>query len=96
MVKVKVKVGHSMRCLGKQRVEVEVEVEVISNPFATRAKRRWVVSTTLRPLYPPQDPVPIFQEAGWAPGPDRTVQKFSPPPWFDPRTVDPVASRYTD
>jgi len=24
------------------------------------------------------------------------VQKISPPPWFDPRTVQPVTSRYTD
>jgi hypothetical protein len=24
------------------------------------------------------------------------VRKISPPPWFDPRTVQPVASRYTD
>jgi hypothetical protein len=24
------------------------------------------------------------------------VRKFSPPPEFDPRTVQPVASRYTD
>jgi hypothetical protein len=26
----------------------------------------------------------------------RTGQKISPPPGFDPRTVHPVASRYTD
>jgi len=30
----------------------------------------WVVSATLRPVYPRErDPVPIVQEAGWAPGP---------------------------
>ena len=30
----------------------------------------WVVNTTPRPLYPRgKDPVPIVQEAGWAPGP---------------------------
>jgi hypothetical protein len=34
-------------------------------------------------------PVPIVQEAGW-------VLKISPQPWFDPRTVQLVASRYTD
>ena len=28
-----------------------------------------VVKATLRPLYPWKDPVPIVQEAGWAPGP---------------------------
>ena len=30
----------------------------------------WVVNATPRPLYPQErDPVPIVQEAGWAPGP---------------------------
>jgi hypothetical protein len=29
----------------------------------------WVVNATYRPLYPRKDPVPIVQEAGWAPGP---------------------------
>ena len=30
----------------------------------------WMVSATPRPLYPRErDPVPIVQEAGWAPGP---------------------------
>ena len=30
----------------------------------------WVVNATPRPLFTPgKDPVPIVQEAGWAPGP---------------------------
>jgi hypothetical protein len=33
------------------------------------ARRGCVVSITPRPLYPRKDPVPIVQEAGWAPGP---------------------------
>jgi hypothetical protein len=48
-------------------------------------------------LPPGTDPVPIVWEAGWAPGP---VWKFSeksrPLPGFDPRIVQPVASRYID
>jgi len=33
-------------------------------------RRWWVVSSTLRPHFAPwKDPVPILQEAGWAPGP---------------------------
>ena len=33
-------------------------------------KRGWVVSSTPRPHFTPgKDPVPIVQEAGWAPGP---------------------------
>ena len=46
---------------------------------------------------PRKDPVPIIQEAGWAPGPVWTVAvKFRPLPGSDPRTVQPVASHYTD
>jgi len=46
---------------------------------------------------PEKDPVPIVQEAEWAPGPVWTgAENLSPPPGFDPRTVQPLASRYTD
>ena len=56
------------------------------------------VSITPRPLFTPgKDLVPIVQEAGWAPGPVWTGAEFlSPPPGFDLRTVQPVASPYTD
>ena len=39
--------------------------------FHDRGTRRgWVVSSTPRPYFTPgKDPVPIVQEAGWAPGP---------------------------
>ena len=50
-------------------------------------------------LPPGKDPVPIVQESGWAPGPVWTgAENLAPPPplGFDPRTVQPVASRYTD
>jgi hypothetical protein len=50
------------------------------------------------PLYPRErDTVPIVQDAGWASGPVWTGAEHSPPPLgFDPRTVQPVASRHTD
>jgi len=35
-------------------------------------------------LYPGKDPVPILQEAGWAPGPVWTGRKSRPPLVFDP------------
>jgi hypothetical protein len=55
-----------------------------------------VIATT-RPLFTPgKDPVPIVQEAAWAPGPVWTGAENLAPPRFDPRTVQPVASRYTD
>jgi hypothetical protein len=58
-------------------------------------RRRWVVSTALRPLYRRKDPVPIVQEAEWASGTVGMAQKFSPPPGFNTWTVQPVASHYT-
>jgi len=47
-------------------------------------------------LYPGKNPIPIIQEAGWAPGPLWTGAENPTPPGFDPRTVQPVDSRYTD
>ena len=42
-------------------------------------KRGWVVSSTPRPHFTPGiDPVPIVQEAGWAPGPVWTGGKSRP------------------
>ena len=44
-----------------------------------------------------KDPVPIVQEAGWAPGLVWAgVESLTSPPEFDLQTVQPVASRYTD
>jgi len=40
---------------------------------------------------------PLYiQEAGWAPGPVWTGAENLAPPGFDSRTVQPVASRYSD
>jgi hypothetical protein len=47
-------------------------------------------------LTPGEDPVPIVQEAGWAPGPIWAGAENLALPGFDPRTVQPLASRYTD
>jgi len=61
--------------------------------FHDRGTRRgWVVSSKLRPHFTSgKDPVPILQEAGWAPGSVWTGGKISSPPGFDLRTVQPVA-----
>ena len=47
-------------------------------------------------LPPGKDPVPFVQEAGWAQGRSGRMRKISSPQGFDPRTVQPVARRYTD
>ena len=51
-----------------------------------------------RPLFTPgKDPVPVVQEAGWAPGLFWTgAENLAPPLGFDPWAFQPVASRYTD
>ena len=53
---------------------------VIALPFHDRGTRRGlVVSNTARPHFTPgKDPVPILQEAGWAPGPVWTGGKSRP------------------
>jgi hypothetical protein len=55
------------------------------------------VSATPWPLYSRErEPVPIVEEAGWAPGPVWTGAEPLPPLGFDPWAVQPVASGYTD
>jgi len=39
---------------------------------------------------------PLYRRLGGPQGRSGRVQKISPPPGFDPRTVQSVASRYTD
>ena len=57
----------------------------------------WVGGSAPRPgrFTPGKDPVPVVQEAGWAPWPVWTGAKNLAPPEFDPRTVQTVASLYT-
>ena len=45
---------------------------------------------------PGKIPYPFYRRLGGPQGRSRRVRKISPPPGFDPRTVKPVASRYTD
>jgi hypothetical protein len=44
---------------------------------------------------PGKDPVSIYRRLGGPQGRSGQVQKISPPPGFDPWTVQSVASRYT-
>ena len=57
----------------------------------------WLVNATTLPLYPRVRPGTRCT-GGWV-GPKTGLEglrKISPPPGFDPRTVRPVASLYTD
>jgi hypothetical protein len=52
-----------------------------------------MVNITPRPHFTPgKEPVPIVQEAGWAPEPVWKGGKSRRPPGFDPRTVQPIVS----
>jgi len=57
----------------------------------------WVVNAPPRSLYPSEkEPVPIVQAAGFLQGRSGEERKISPPPQFDPPTVQPVARRYSE
>jgi len=59
--------------------------------------RGWGVSVTPWPLFTPgKTRYPLYRRLGWPQGRSGQVRKISPPLGFDPRTVQPVASRYTD
>jgi hypothetical protein len=45
---------------------------------------------------PWKDPVPLYRRVGGPQSLSGQVRKISPPPGFDPRTVQPVANRYSD
>ena len=47
-------------------------------------------------LLPVKTRYPLYRRLGGLRGRSGRVRKISPPPGFDPRTVQPVASRYTD
>ena len=47
-------------------------------------------------LYLRESPGTHVQEVVWVPGPVWTGAENLAPPEFDPRTAQPVASRYTD
>ena len=49
-----------------------------------------------RSLPPGKTRYPLYRRLGGPQGRAGQVQKISSPPGFDPRTVQPVASRYTD
>ena len=94
--KVKVTLVQSLRlCTGRM---VQWGSRVIALHFQDHSTRRgWGVSISPRPLYP-QERTITHCTGGWV-GPraglDR-CRKSRPPPRFNPRTVQPVASRYTD
>jgi hypothetical protein len=70
----------------------------IALPFLDLGARRgWVVRTTPPAALPPgKTRYPLYRRLGGPQGPSGQVRKISPTPGFDRRTIQPVASRYTD
>ena len=56
----------------------------------------WVVKATPQPLYHQETRYPLYRRLGGPQSRFGLVRIISHPPGFDPRTVQPVASRYTD
>jgi hypothetical protein len=54
------------------------------------------VSRPGRFLPPGKTRYPLYRRLGGSQGRSGQVRKISPPPGLDPRTVQPVVSRYTD
>jgi hypothetical protein len=68
-VKVKCTLVQALRlCTGRTAHRVSRGITLLFHDHGTR--RGWGVSVTPRPLFTPgKNPLPIVQEAGWAPGP---------------------------
>jgi hypothetical protein len=80
-------------CTGRTAHRGSRGIALLFHDHGTR--KGWGVSVTPRPLFTPgNDSVPIVQEAGWAPGPVWTGAENLASSVFDPRTVQPVASRH--
>jgi len=60
-------------------------------------RRKWVVSTMLRLLYPKKKTwYPLYRRVDGPQGRSGQVQTISRPPGLDPQTIQPVASHYAD
>jgi hypothetical protein len=70
----------------------------IALPFLDHGTRRGEGSESRpgRSLSPGKTRYPLYRRLVWPQDRSGQVRKISPPPGFDPRTVQPVASRYTD
>jgi len=49
-----------------------------------------------RSLPPEKTQYPLYRRLGGTQGQSGQAWKISPPPGFDPRTIQPIASHYTD
>jgi len=86
-----------MLCTGRTAHKGSRDIALLLLDHDTR--RGWGISVTPRPLFTPgKDPVPIVQEAGGGgiPGSVWTGAEYLAPTGIRSRTIEPVASGYTD
>ena len=96
-VKVKCTVVQALRlCTGRTAHRGSRGIALLFHDHGTR--RRWGVSVTPGLLFTPRGKTryPLCRRLCGPQGRSGQVRIISPPPGFDPRTVQPVASRYTD
>jgi hypothetical protein len=78
-------------------LKTNINIHKIYSFFNLGARWGRVTNATLRSLYSRgKTRYPLYRRAGGLQSRSGRVQKTSPPPGFDPRTVNRVASRYTD
>jgi len=82
-------------CTGRKAHKGSRGVALIFLDHGTRTGE-WSASRPGRSLPPGKTRYPLYRRLGGPQGRSGQVRKISPPPGFDPRTVQPVASRYTD
>ena len=82
-------------CTGRKAHKGSRGVALIFLDHGTRTGE-WSASRPGRSLPPGKTRYPLYRRLGGPQGRSGQVRKISSPPRFDPRTVQPVASRYTD
>jgi hypothetical protein len=82
-------------CTGRTAHRGSRGIAVLSLDHGTR-RGEGLASRPGRSLTPGKTQYPLCRKLGGSQGRSGQVRKNSPPPGFDPRTVQPVASRYTD
>jgi hypothetical protein len=71
--------------------------DIALHPLDFGTTIRWVVTTTLRPLYPTgKTRYPLYRRLGVTQCQSGHMRKISPLPGFDPQTVQLVTSHYTN
>ena len=83
------------RCTGRTAHRGSRDIALLFLDHGTR-RGEGSASRPGRSLPPGKTRYPLYRRLGGPQSRSGQVQKISPPPGFDPRTVQPVASRYTD